>query len=189
MRRQLGIPDGAFHIVTAAELNDNKNQATVIDAIAHLKDPQIYYSICGKGPNMQALKAQIAREGLQERVRLLGYCTRMEDILQSADCFAFPSKREGLGMAAIEALACGIPVVAAKNRGTREYMIDGVNGIVCPAKRSEAFADAIRKLKNDNLLYAQLAANCRQSVLQFGIADTDMRMRKIYREMLGMTEG
>lgn len=189
MRRELGIPEGAFHIVTAAELNDNKNQATVIDAIASLKDPQIYYSICGKGPKMQQLKTQIARNGLQDRVRLLGYCTRMEDILQSADCFAFPSKREGLGMAAVEALACGIPVVAAKNRGTREYMIDGVNGIVCPAKSSEAFADAIRKLKNDNLLYAQLAANCRTSVMQFGIADTDMRMRKIYREMLEMTEG
>ncbi len=184
MRRQLGIPEGAFHIVTAAELNDNKNQKTVIEAIASLHDPDIFYSICGKGPMMPQLKALIEEKGLQGRVRLLGYCNRMEDILQGADCFAFPSKREGLGMAAIEALACGVPVIAAKNRGTREYLIDGTNGFVCPATDSAAFAQAIRKLKNDKLLYAQLAANCRQSVLHFGIADTDMRMRKIYKAMI-----
>ena len=189
MREKLGIPEGAFHIVTAAELNDNKNQKTVIEAIASLKDPDIYYSICGKGPMMARLKQLIAAYSLQDRVRLMGYCTSMEDILQSADCFAFPSKREGLGIAAVEALACGVPVVAAKNRGTREYMIDGVNGLICPATDAGAFADAIRKLKDDNLLYGQLAANCRASVMQFGITDTDMRMRKIYKEMIDKTEG
>ena len=48
----------------------------------------------------------------------------MDEILQTADVFAFPSIREGLGVAAVEALMCNIPVIAADNRGTREYVSD-----------------------------------------------------------------
>lgn len=183
-RKKLGVPEGAFHIVTAAELNENKDQSTVIEAIAQLNDPDIYYSICGKGPAANLLKKKICDHNLQDRVRLLGYRTHMEAILQGADCFAFPSKREGLGVAAVEALACGVPVIAADNRGTREYMIDGENGIVCPPGNVDAFADAIQRLKSDKVLRQQMADQCRQSVVHFGIPDTGMRMREIYHEMI-----
>ena len=184
VRKELGIPDEAFHIITAAELNANKDQKTVIEAIASLNDPDIYYSLCGKGPTADQLKQLISEKGLQNRVRLLGYQTHMEIVLQSADCFAFPSKREGLGVAAVEALACEIPVIAADNRGTREYMADGVNGIVCPAGSVEAFAEAIRTLKSDKEMYDRMAGRCRQSVEHFNLSDTDKRMRRIYRQVL-----
>ncbi len=183
-RSKLQIPEGAFHIVTAAELNQNKDQRTVIEAIDMLADPEIYYTLCGKGPEKEALESLIKEKGLEGRVRLLGYCNNMEEILQSADCFAFPSRREGLGMAAVEALACGVPVIAADNRGTREYMQDGKNGFVCPAGSVESFARAIYKMKHDPALRQQMADYARQSVMEFGIADTDRRMRKIYAEIL-----
>lgn len=54
---------------------------------------------------------------------MIGFRTDMNEILQTADVFAFPSIREGLGIAAIEALACGVPLIVADNRGTREYCI------------------------------------------------------------------
>lgn len=184
MREKLHIPEGAFHIVTAAELTENKDQATVIKAIASLGDPDVYYSLCGKGPTFKKLKQMIKENNLQDRVRLLGYCNNMADVLQSADCFAFPSRREGLGIAAVEALACGIPVIAADNRGTREYMADGVNGIVCPAGNVDAFAEAIRTLKSDRKMYDRMAGKCRQSVKHFDISDTDRRMREIYKRYL-----
>ena len=184
VRSKLRVPEDAFHIVTAAELNENKDQSTVIEAIAQLDDPNVYYSICGKGPLADQLKKRIRRHNLQGRVRLLGYCSHMKTILQSADCFAFPSKREGLGIAAVEALACGVPVIAADNRGTREYMIDGVNGIVCPPGSTDAFAGAISRLKSDKALRMQMAEKCRESIVHFGISDTEMRMRAIYQEMI-----
>ena len=56
-------------------------------------------------------------------MQLIGFRTDMNEILQTADVFAFPSIREGLGIAAIEALACGVPLIVADNRGTREYCI------------------------------------------------------------------
>lgn len=118
-RRNLNIPADAFHIVTAAELNDNKNQKVIIEAISTLPVEDIYYSICGKGSGEKYLRELIKEKGLENRVRLLGFRTDMEEILQTADCFAFPSYREGLGIAAVEALLCGVVLVAADNRGTR----------------------------------------------------------------------
>ena len=184
IRAQLGIPADAFHIVTAAELNENKNQTAVIRAVAVLEDPSVYYSICGKGPWEEKLRTEIDRYGLSEKVKLLGYRDNMEDILQSADCFAFPSLREGLGVAAVEALACGVPVIATDNRGSREYLQDHVNGLRCDAADPASFTQTLRTLKSDELLRERLHSQCRESVENFSLTDTDKRMRRIYWEVI-----
>lgn len=184
LRRQLGIPHDAFHIVSAAELNENKNQSVIIQAIASLSHEDIYYSICGDGPYVERLKQMIRDCGLEHRVHLLGFRTDMEKILQSADCFAFPSRREGLGIAALEALACGIPVIAADNRGTREYMIDGVDGIVCFPDDVQAFARAISRLRDDPELCRRMGNAGRTIAVKFSISEADTIMRRVYQEML-----
>lgn len=182
-RQELAIPKGAFHVVSVGELNENKNHRTVIRAIARLGGNDIYYSICGRGPLWDRLQEEIEALGLEQRVRLLGYRTDVAEVLQSADCFAFPSKREGLGIAAIEALACEVPMVAADNRGTREYVRDGENGIVCDADSEQDFADAIYRLKESETLRLQLAEGCRVTAEHFSIEATDKIMRRIYGEV------
>lgn len=182
-RRELGLPEGAFHVVSVGELNENKNHKAVIRAIARLGGNDIYYSICGSGPLEIQLQEEIKALGLQQRVRLLGYRTDVAEVLQSADCFAFPSKREGLGIAAIEALACEVPMIAADNRGTREYVRDGGNGIVCDADSEQDFANAICRLKESVSLRRQLAEGCRQTAERFSIEATDKIMRRIYGEV------
>lgn len=184
IRERLGIPPEAFHVVTAAELNRNKNQSVVIQAIAETKEDSIYYSICGKGPRREELQREIDRYELNDRVKLLGYRYDMTDILQSADCFAFPSFREGLGIAAVEALACGVPVIAADNRGTREYMQDRVNGLVCDPADPKSFAQALQRLHGDKAFYESLCAQCRPSADRFSVEDTDGKMRKIYWDVI-----
>lgn len=185
MRESLGIPRKAFHIVTVAEVNENKNQSVIIKAIAKLDDPEIYYTLCGKGVSEAALRKLIHELHLEKQVRLLGYRSDIENILQSADLFAFPSIREGLGIAAVEALGCGIPVIAADNRGTKEYMQDGVNGIVCQASDVWGFAEAIRRLKTDAQYRKRLCGNCRESVREkFSLADTEKRMRCVYKKAM-----
>lgn len=182
-RRELALPEGAFHVVSVGELNENKNHKAVIRAIARLGGNDIYYSICGSGPLEIQLQEEIKALGLQQRVRLLGYRTDVAEVLQSADCFAFPSKREGLGIAAIEALACEVPMIAADNRGTREYVRDGGNGIMCDANSEQDFANAICRLKESVSLRRQLAEGCRQTAERFSIEATDKIMRRIYGEV------
>lgn len=182
MRKKLGIPEKAFHIVTAAELNENKNQKVIIEAIAKLGRDDIYYSICGKGGNEQKLKELIREHHLENRVHLLGFRTDMEDILQTADCFAFPSIREGLGIAAVEALATEVPLIVADNRGTREYTINGQNGLVCEADHVGAFVKAIEKLYYDTKYREKLSSRCREMAEQFSISAVSHAMQEIYAE-------
>lgn len=183
VRRELHIPDNAFHIVTAAELNDNKNQKTVIEAIAGCPYKNIYYSLCGIGDNAKRLEDLIKSLGLEYRVKLLGYRTDMERILHSADVFAFPSIREGLGIAGVEALMCGVPVVALDNRGTREYVRHMTNGLVCKNNSVDSFRNALMCLYENPKFLKRLSDNSRKSVKRFSITAVNNRFRKIYAKI------
>ncbi len=181
-RKELGIPETAFHIVTAAELNDNKNHKVIIEALAGLDRKDICYSLCGRGSNEEALKKLIAERHLEDQVRLLGFRTDMEEILQTADVFAFPSIREGLGIAAVEALACGVPLIVSDNRGSREYAENGRNSIVCKADDVEGFRLAIERLYGNTGYRKMLAGQCRQSAEKFSVRETVRIMRTVYEK-------
>lgn len=186
-RRKLHVPVGAFHIVTAAELNENKNQKVIIDAISMLPQEDIYYSICGKGTEEDFLRKLIREKGLENRVRLLGFRTDMEEILQTADCFAFPSYREGLGVAAVEALLCSVPLVVSDNRGTREYAVKGKNAFVCRADNAAEFAQAINTLYEDRELREKMAGVCRPSAMKFTIEEVEKTMKTVYQKALDIS--
>lgn len=179
-RRELGIPEDAFHIVTAAELNKNKNQKIMIEAMALLPYHNIHYSICGEGPNEEYLRKIVRKKGLGDKVHILGFRTDMEEILQTADCFAFPSYREGLGVAAIEALLCEVPLIVSDNRGTREYALPDKNALICHADSAREFAAALEKLYSDSAFRNRMAANCRASAQKFTIEEVEKIMRKVY---------
>lgn len=182
VREKIGIPNDAFHIVTAAQINKNKNQRVIIEALSTLKRDDIYYTICGEGVYEEKLKKLVHEKKLDRFVKFLGYRNDMENILQSADCFAFPSKREGLGIAAVEALATGVPLIVADNRGTREYGKDGYNCIVCDANNPGMFADAIDRLYKDRAYRDELASHCRNTSQKFSLEMTDRIMRDIYKK-------
>ncbi|MDE6739434.1 MAG: glycosyltransferase family 4 protein [Lachnospiraceae bacterium] len=183
-RRELHVPADAFHIVTAAELNKNKNQKVIIEAISTLPQEDIYYSICGKGQGEVFLRKLIKEKGLENRIRLLGFRTDMEEILQTADCFAFPSYREGLGVAAVEALLCNVVLVASDNRGTREYAVNGKNAFVCKADSVPEFAQAIGKLYKDKELRVKMSQNGRTSAMEFTVGEVEKTMKKVYDKAL-----
>lgn len=150
VRQRLGIPRDAFFILSVGELSGNKNHRRMIELIPEIRERlsprEVLYGICGDGFYREELEEQIKREGLEECVRLYGHRPDVTDFLACADCFLFPSVREGLGMAALEALAVGVPVAAADNRGTREYMKHGINGFVCNGKKPEEFVQAVAQI-------------------------------------------
>lgn len=183
VRGELNIPNDAFHIVTAAELNDNKNQKVVIEALANCPYKNIYYSMCGIGENRNRLEELINKLGIEDRVKILGYRTDMERVLQSADVFAFPSIREGLGIAGVEALMCDVPVIALDNRGTREYVRHMTNGLVCKNNSVDSFLNAIMCLYENPKFLNKLSANGRQSVKRFSKTSVNNRFKKIYAKI------
>lgn len=170
-----------YRLVTIGEINKNKNQEVVIRALALLKDSNISYTIYGKGDRIDYLKTLVDKLGLREQVEFAGYCNEPREVLRETDVFIFPSIREGLGMAALEALACGVPVVGLDNRGTREYLRDGENGLVCKRNDAKEFAYNIRRAcygVDFDREKAKLVA--RDTALEFQIKNTEEIMRNVY---------
>ncbi len=184
-KKELGFPSDGFLLLSVGELNTNKNHETVIRALASMKDERLYYGICGRGAEKERLRELTDQLGLAGHVRLLGYRKDIEKVLQAADCFVFPSKREGFGMASVEAMACGIPMITSDCRGTREYMQDGVTGIMCRLNRPESYASAIRWMTGHGKEREQMGAACRNAACRFSREATEEVMRVIYNQADG----
>ncbi len=125
IRKELGIPLNAKVILSVGEVNKNKNHKAGIEALAKLRDKNTYYVICGRGPLMEAHKELAQSLGVGDRVILTGYRTDVADFYKMADAFLFPSFREGLPVAVMEAMASGLPVIATKIRGSSDLVQQG----------------------------------------------------------------
>lgn len=179
IRRELGLSASDFIVLSVGELNRNKNQKTIIRALARLRDPQIHYLLCGKGDRMEALKRQAAEAGLADHVHFLGYRKDVVDICSRADVFVMPSHREGLPVASLEAMYCGLPIVSSNIRGLVDVVEDGKSGYLCDPDDDKAFAEAIRKLKKDPAERKRMADYNRKAVVPFCLENTVQEVESV----------
>lgn len=116
--QQLGIPESSKVLVSVGELNKNKNHSVVIQLLAERTElHEVHYVICGEGDYRNNLVKLINKLGLSNRVHLLGHRKDIPLILAASDLFVFPSKREGFGMALLEAILSDLDFVAFRIRG------------------------------------------------------------------------
>lgn len=177
-RKEIGVLENDIAVVSVGELTDRKNHETVLRAIAKLKRDDIAYVICGIGEKEEILK-NLARE-LGVKLIMLGYRCDIAEILKSCDIFAFPSKREGLGLAAVEGMSCGLPVVASNINGILDYLVDGVTGYGCPPNDIDSFAEKINLLCQDKNLRDSIGRNNIIAARKYDIKNILKEMRKIY---------
>ena len=125
-RQELGLHPKDIFLLSVGELSDRKNHVVVIEAMKHLVQnyPQLKYFICGQGEKKQELQQLIRKYHLEDHVKLLGFRTDVAELCQAADVFVFPSKQEGLPVALMEAMACGVPVVCSRIRGNTDLVED-----------------------------------------------------------------
>lgn len=189
LRGELGIGPEDLFLLSVGELNLNKNHEVVLEALSILKRrpgglSHIRYGICGEGFSRPHLEREIQEGGLEQVVTLYGYRQDIPRLLGCADATVFPSRREGLGMAGLESLAMGVPVLAADNRGTREYMVHGKNGLIYPWDDAGGFARGIVLLRGmDPFRRQELSRRCVDSVAPFDRSKARAAMKAVYREM------
>ena len=187
-RAELGIPQDAFVLISVGELNKNKNHEVVIKAVGSMyimKEAQnIHYIIAGQGPLDKYLLNLAQRYGLENRVHLLGFRADVIELLKSSDCFVFPSCREGLGLAALEAMASGLPLISTRAGGIKDYAKDGVTGccLNCPSDIT-AMTLAIRTMHDHAEFREQCALNNVEMVKQFDLHRSLSVIAQIYRNM------
>lgn len=155
LRRAGELGDQTPLLLVLANLVKRKGVDVLLDAFARLeRGAQLW--IAGDGPERGALEAQARRLGLSERVRFLGHRDDTGDLLAACDVFAMPSRREGLGVASLEAMAAARPVVASRVGGLAELVVHERTGLLVPPDDERALADALRRLLDDPALRSAL---------------------------------
>lgn len=182
-RRKLGLSDKNFMILSVGELNENKNHKLVIQAISKMKDESVHYYIAGVGKNKDEYEELIRKLKIDNQVHLLGYRTDIAELNYCADVFAFPSIREGLGMAALEALACGTPVCGMDTRGVKEYVVNGQTGYVFENNVEDCINSLEQIIRMDKWQIEQMKENCKKMAQRYSIEKTNEIMRDIYRKV------
>ncbi|MBQ3528557.1 MAG: glycosyltransferase [Clostridia bacterium] len=183
-KKQIGVPEDAVMLLSVGEMIERKNHEVIIKALGLLDRKDIYYVICGKGPLREYLCDMADKLGIGDRVIFLGFRKDIPELCNTADISAFPSRIEGLGLAGIEAMAAGVPLVSSNVHGILDYVIDGKTGYACDPEDARAFADAIEKLCKDSTLRESMRENCLKAVEPFEINNALNEMWNIYKEVL-----
>ena len=122
--------------------------------------------LIGDGPERREVEALVAQLGLGAYVRFLGLMPRVCELLARADLFLLPSRTESFGLAALEALASGVPVVASAVGGLPEVVRDGVSGLLVPPEQPSELARAIASLLGDEARRSAMARAARADALE-----------------------
>jgi glycosyltransferase involved in cell wall biosynthesis len=170
-RQRHGVPDGAKLLVHVGGMNPHKNILKLLEAMPRVIAAcgevrlAIVGDTSGKGfwDNVEALRAFVAETPpLAEHVRFTGYLSdeALAELLNGAEALVFPSLWEGFGLPAVEAMACGVPVVASRRGSLPE--VAGDAGLYFDPEDAHSIAEAILKLLRDRDLRVRLAAAARQ---------------------------
>lgn len=139
---ELSLPD--FFICAIGRLTDAKGFDILLDAFSKVKNRKLHLVIVGQGELRDFLFHRSCELGLESRVHLVGYVNNPVSILQKAQVFVLSSRWEGFGIALVEALAVGIPIVSVDCFGApREILENGIHGLLVPSEDPIALAKGI----------------------------------------------
>lgn len=182
-RKEIGVSADDFVLLSVGELIPRKNHEVVIRALSVLKQldklNHIEYVICGRGAYETDLKKLAEGLDVADHVHFLGYRNDISEICNCADLFVFMSHQEGLPVALMEAMACGLPAVCSNIRGNTDLIEDGVTGLLAN-NTPEEVAQSISKMKSDTALRNRVASAALQKIKQFDLSSVEDEMSKIY---------
>ena len=177
-RAELGIPKEATIVLSVGELSKRKNHEIIIEALSKVNNPSIIYIICGQGNLESYLKEK--SETLKVPTKFMGFRKDILEICMISDIFAFPSLQEGLPVALMEAMSTGLPVACSKIRGNMDLIEDTKGGYLVKATNSNEFADAIKKMVNQNELCNNLGKYNMEQVRKYDKYNVLKQMSEIY---------
>lgn len=183
-RKSLGVSKDDICILSVGELVKNKNHKKVLEALKYLSDKPVKYLLCGQGSEEETLKNQVKALGLEEQVSFLGYRKDVAEIYEAADIFVFPSYREGLSVALMEAMGKGLPVVCSRIRGNEDLIQDPEGGFLISPKGAGGIAGAIRKLCDDEKLRRSMGRYNQEAVTCYDQKEVLKIMAQVYDKEL-----
>jgi len=166
--KQALCPNGEKVIVHISNFRPVKNAQQVVEVFHRLQNgaSNVKLLLVGDGPDRVPTERKARELGVFDDVRFLGKQDPVEEILSIADVFLMPSGSETFGLAALEAMACEVPVVATDVGGLPELIMHGETGFLCPLDDVEAFTECTRRLLTDDELHDEMASAARRRAVE-----------------------
>lgn len=183
-REELGIRDGTVVLLSVGELSKNKNHATALKAISRLTNNNFLYIICGSGELEEHLKRLAMKLKIDHKVKFLGFRDDIPEVCLASDVFIFPSFREGLPVAVMEAMCAGLPIVCSAIRGNVDLVSDRVGGYLHDPCDVIGFAHSIEKLICDEELRNKMGRTNQREVIRYEKQVVTDIMQTIYKKLL-----
>jgi 1,2-diacylglycerol 3-alpha-glucosyltransferase len=161
-----------------------KNIPLLFDVLQILEQRGVpcHLLLVGDGPDRKRIEEEISKRGITLRITITGYIRRSDvfSLLACADLFLFPSETETQGLVLLEAMAVGVPVVAADAMGAGEVLQDGRGGVAVPAT-PQAFADAAFKLLTNPVLYREKQRSAKEKATEWSSKTLTQRLVTVYK--------
>lgn len=185
-RLALGYQMDEFLLIYAAEFNKNKNQQMLLHALGliHKEIPQVKLLLAGEGVLLEQCKALTQRLGIENNVEFLGFRNDLDQLLPLCDVGVASSLREGLPVNMMEAMACGLPVIASDNRGHRELVRSGVNGFIIAPQDIQSFAKHLVTLYQSPEMRNQMSLESIQRAKDYSVSRVATELNQIYMNFM-----
>ena len=184
VRRELGLREGDIFAFTAGNLDPGKNQRTLLQAVKLLDDPRVHLVLAGNGPLRGELEQLAGELGIADRIHFLGFRRDVYRLCSSADLFLFASRREGLSVSVMEAMACGLPIAASGIRGNTDLIDSGRGGFLLPPDDAKGFADAIRQILEEPQIRERMKRHNLEKIRRYSIEAVTEQMARLYESMM-----
>ncbi|MBT2616214.1 MULTISPECIES: glycosyltransferase family 4 protein [unclassified Bacillus (in: firmicutes)] len=166
LRLERGYCEEDFLMFYAAEFNKNKNQQLLLRAFSLIKEEvsNARLLLAGDGPLLDECKILAESLGIRNQVDFLGFRKDIDELLKISDLAVASSLREGLPVNIMEAMACGLPIIANENRGHRELVFNGQNGWLIARNDEKSFAEKIIKIAGNRGMRKMLGESSHKMV-------------------------
>lgn len=185
-RQEFGIAEEDFLILTVAELIPRKNHTVVLEALRLLRGQPFFekvkYMVCGQGELQEELRRQCHTLGIEDHVLFVNYRRDIPELCSASDLFVFMSLQEGLPVALMEAMSCGLPCVCSHIRGNTDLIDDGADGIMAD-NDPQSVANAIAQLYRDPVLRKRLGEAAANKLQIFSSESVHRQMQTLYRSL------
>jgi len=168
LHKALKLPRNSLAVGMAAQFIARKGHEDLVTAAQSLisSHPEAIFILFGQGALRESIKARVGQLGIAPNFRFPGYRDDLADLLPDLDLFVHPAHLEGLGVAILQASACGLPVVATRAGGIPEIVNDGVTGYLVPPGSPKALATRLSQLLGDPVQRQSFGANGRDFVVR-----------------------
>ena len=184
MRSNLGLCEEDIFAVSVAQLIKRKNHTVLIQAVQKLNNPHFHLFIVGDGAQEEELKEQARTLGIENQIHFLGFRKDVYKICSTADLFLFASLQEGLPVAVMEAMACGLPIVASDIRGNIDLVDNNQGGYLVEPNNIDGFVNSIRNLLDESIKQAQMRKYNLAKIQKYSIEAVIEHMVRIYTSMI-----